>query len=90
MFALHCSTRFSYQFQFGYLYKSNALILLNSFLVAIVMRIYHGTPFSRILTSCFILEFLMTVATHMQGKLYAIMEICRTFDQIFKEHLDGV
>lgn len=26
----------------------------------------------------------------MQGKLYMIMEICRTFDQIFKEHLDGV
>ncbi|KAE9597821.1 putative dynamin central domain, dynamin, GTPase domain, GTPase effector domain, Dynamin superfamily [Lupinus albus] len=24
------------------------------------------------------------------GKLYAIMEICRTFDQIFKEHLDGI
>jgi len=26
----------------------------------------------------------------MQGKLYSIMEICRSFDQIFKEHLDGV
>lgn len=26
----------------------------------------------------------------MQGKLYAIMEICRSFDQIFKDHLDGV
>ena len=26
----------------------------------------------------------------MQGKLYMIMEICRSFDQIFKEHLDGM
>ena len=26
----------------------------------------------------------------LQGKLYMIMEICRTFAQIFKEHLDGV
>ncbi|RWW33950.1 hypothetical protein GW17_00001307 [Ensete ventricosum] len=24
------------------------------------------------------------------GKLYAIVEICRIFDQIYKEHLDGV
>jgi len=34
--------------------------------------------------------FLMIDSNHVQGKLYAIMEICRTFDQIFKEHLDGV
>ncbi|RWW76897.1 hypothetical protein BHE74_00014977, partial [Ensete ventricosum] len=26
----------------------------------------------------------------LTGKLYAIMEICRIFDQIYKEHLDGV
>lgn len=26
----------------------------------------------------------------LQGKLYMIMEICRAFDAIFKEHLDGV
>ncbi|KAK6947921.1 Dynamin GTPase effector, partial [Dillenia turbinata] len=25
----------------------------------------------------------------MQGKLYTILEICRAFDQIYKEHLDG-
>ncbi|KAH8516949.1 hypothetical protein H0E87_005057, partial [Populus deltoides] len=25
----------------------------------------------------------------LSGKLYMIMEICRSFDQIFKEHLDG-
>ncbi|KAF1872759.1 hypothetical protein Lal_00016596 [Lupinus albus] len=30
------------------------------------------------------------VAADAGGKLYAIMEICRTFDQIFKEHLDGI
>ncbi|RYR19633.1 hypothetical protein Ahy_B03g064486 isoform A [Arachis hypogaea] len=30
------------------------------------------------------------VAADAGGKLYAIMEICRSFDQIFKEHLDGV
>ncbi|KAM6583871.1 hypothetical protein CsatB_010873 [Cannabis sativa] len=30
------------------------------------------------------------IATDAGGKLYMIMEICRTFDQIFKEHLDGV
>uniref|UniRef100_A0A803M4T7 Uncharacterized protein n=1 Tax=Chenopodium quinoa TaxID=63459 RepID=A0A803M4T7_CHEQI len=30
------------------------------------------------------------VATDAGGKLYMIMEICRGFDQIFKEHLDGV
>ncbi|GAA0139740.1 membrane traffic protein [Lithospermum erythrorhizon] len=30
------------------------------------------------------------VATDAGGKLYMIMEICRTFDGIFKEHLDGV
>ncbi|KAH7519480.1 phragmoplastin DRP1B [Ziziphus jujuba] len=29
------------------------------------------------------------IATDTGGKLYMIMEICRTFDQIFKEHLDG-
>lgn len=30
------------------------------------------------------------VATDAGGKLYMIMEICRSFDQIYKEHLDGV
>ncbi|CAN0889691.1 Phragmoplastin DRP1B [Linum grandiflorum] len=30
------------------------------------------------------------VATDAGGKLYMVMEICRAFDQIFKEHLDGV
>ncbi|KAK1364230.1 Phragmoplastin [Heracleum sosnowskyi] len=30
------------------------------------------------------------IATDAGGKLYMIMEICRSFDQIFKEHLDGV
>jgi hypothetical protein len=30
------------------------------------------------------------IATDAGGKLYMIMEICRGFDGIFKEHLDGV
>ncbi|KAL1826933.1 hypothetical protein DCAR_0206041 [Daucus carota subsp. sativus] len=30
------------------------------------------------------------VAMDAGGKLYMIMEICRSFDQIFKEHLDGI
>ncbi|CAN1309306.1 Dynamin-related protein 5A [Linum perenne] len=30
------------------------------------------------------------VATDAGGKLYMVMEICRSFDQIFKERLDGV
>ncbi|NP_001311837.1 dynamin-related protein 5A [Nicotiana tabacum] len=30
------------------------------------------------------------IATDAGGKLYMIMEVCRTFDGIFKEHLDGV
>ncbi|KAF8026984.1 hypothetical protein BT93_E0032 [Corymbia citriodora subsp. variegata] len=30
------------------------------------------------------------IATDAGGKLYMIMEICRVFDQIFKEHLDGI
>ncbi|KAL4204813.1 hypothetical protein AMTRI_Chr01g134010 [Amborella trichopoda] len=30
------------------------------------------------------------VAADAGGKLYMIMEICRVFDQIYKEHLDGV
>ncbi|CAD5165577.1 unnamed protein product [Musa acuminata subsp. malaccensis] len=30
------------------------------------------------------------IAADAGGKLYAIMEICRIFDQIYKEHLDGV
>ncbi|KAK3194622.1 hypothetical protein Dsin_025932 [Dipteronia sinensis] len=30
------------------------------------------------------------VATDAGGKLYMIMEICRAFDQTFKEHLDGI
>ncbi|KAM7511893.1 hypothetical protein LguiB_010768 [Lonicera macranthoides] len=29
------------------------------------------------------------IATDAGGKLYMIMEICRAFDQTFKEHLDG-
>ncbi|KAM7472307.1 hypothetical protein LguiA_010490 [Lonicera macranthoides] len=29
------------------------------------------------------------IATDAGGRLYMIMEICRAFDQIFKEHLDG-
>ncbi|KAF5733513.1 DYNAMIN-like 1B isoform 1 [Tripterygium wilfordii] len=29
------------------------------------------------------------IATDAGGKLYMVMEICRSFDQIFKEHLDG-
>ncbi|XP_038875908.1 dynamin-related protein 5A isoform X2 [Benincasa hispida] len=31
-----------------------------------------------------------SIATDTGGKLYMVMEISRTFDQIFKEHLDGV
>ncbi|CAN4111445.1 unnamed protein product [Withania somnifera] len=30
------------------------------------------------------------IATDAGGKLYMVMEVCRTFDGIFKEHLDGV
>ncbi|KAL5701394.1 dynamin GTPase [Ranunculus cassubicifolius] len=30
------------------------------------------------------------VAADAGGKLYMIMEICRMFDQIYKEHLDGI
>ncbi|XP_034709828.1 dynamin-related protein 5A isoform X1 [Vitis riparia] len=30
------------------------------------------------------------IASDAGGKLYMIMEICRCFDQIFKEHLDGI
>ncbi|TXG50677.1 hypothetical protein EZV62_023201 [Acer yangbiense] len=30
------------------------------------------------------------IAADAGGKLYTIMEICRLFDQIYKEHLDGV
>ncbi|XP_077212562.1 dynamin-related protein 5A-like [Tasmannia lanceolata] len=30
------------------------------------------------------------IAADAGGKLYTIMEICRIFDQIYKEHLDGV
>ncbi|OAY83129.1 Dynamin-related protein 5A [Ananas comosus] len=30
------------------------------------------------------------IAADAGGKLYSIMEICRIFDQIYKEHLDGV
>lgn len=30
------------------------------------------------------------IASDAGGKLYSIMEICRLFDQIYKEHLDGV
>ncbi|XP_044503663.1 dynamin-related protein 5A-like [Mangifera indica] len=30
------------------------------------------------------------IAADAGGKLYMTMEICRSFDQIFKEHLDGV
>ncbi|KAJ4954688.1 hypothetical protein NE237_011471 [Protea cynaroides] len=30
------------------------------------------------------------IASDAGGKLYMIMEICRGFDQIYKEHLDGV
>ncbi|CAA2998616.1 dynamin-related 5A [Olea europaea subsp. europaea] len=29
------------------------------------------------------------IATDAGGKLYMVMEICRVFDRIFKEHLDG-
>lgn len=29
-------------------------------------------------------------STTMQGKLLLIMDICRAFDQIYKEHLDGM
>lgn len=35
-------------------------------------------------------ELIDDIFTKMQGKLYSIMEICRLFDQIYKEHLDGV
>ncbi|KAG6684796.1 hypothetical protein I3842_12G080600 [Carya illinoinensis] len=30
------------------------------------------------------------IAADAGGKLYMVMEICRAFDQIYKEHLDGV
>ncbi|XP_027335954.1 dynamin-related protein 12A-like isoform X3 [Abrus precatorius] len=30
------------------------------------------------------------IAADTGGKLYMVMEICRTFDQIFKDHLDGI
>lgn len=34
--------------------------------------------------------FTSNTLLFLQGKLYMIMEICRVFDGIFKEHLDGV
>lgn len=37
-----------------------------------------------------ILQGILVIANCMQGKLYMIMEISRAFDQIYKEHLDGV
>ncbi|CAL0318052.1 unnamed protein product [Lupinus luteus] len=30
------------------------------------------------------------IAADTGGKLYVVMEICRNFDQIFKDHLDGI
>jgi hypothetical protein len=33
---------------------------------------------------------LITLLHVIQGKLYTIMEICRMFDSIYKEHLDGM
>lgn len=33
---------------------------------------------------------ILIMPYNLQGKLYTIMEICRLFDQIYKEHLDGV
>ncbi|MED6187393.1 hypothetical protein PIB30_076023 [Stylosanthes scabra] len=30
------------------------------------------------------------IAADTGGKLYTVMEICRSFDQIFKDHLDGI
>ncbi|KAI3886831.1 hypothetical protein MKW98_017183 [Papaver atlanticum] len=35
-------------------------------------------------------RFGKPVATDAGGKLYSIMEICRLFDGIYKEHLDGI
>ena len=40
--------------------------------------------------SPFLDDLIVIDCFDMQGKLYMIMEICRGFDQIYKEHLDGV
>lgn len=36
-------------------------------------------------------EFINMLATEymFQAQLYTILELCRAFDKIFKEHLDG-
>jgi len=33
---------------------------------------------------------IIKALSYLQGKLYMIMEICRSFDQTFKDHLDGM
>lgn len=35
-------------------------------------------------------KYIDYTSSWLQGKLYTIMEICRMFDSIYKEHLDGV
>lgn len=34
-------------------------------------------------------EIVMFLSIMYQAQLYTILELCRAFDQIFKEHLDG-
>lgn len=40
--------------------------------------------------ACILQNVIMIDCTYVQGKLYSIVEICRIFDGIYKEHLDGV
>lgn len=70
-------------------FKDLCCILLEIFAVSYLLLFQHDF-LSYILVYARTIYFYYNFFCLVQGKLYSIMEICRIFDQIYKEHLDGV
>lgn len=41
------------------------------------------------LINCFVLFLIRVFSLYLQAQLYTILELCRAFDRVFKEHIDG-
>ncbi|KAK4789369.1 hypothetical protein SAY86_020688 [Trapa natans] len=70
------------------LFNCTILLTNNIWFVFVIHAAFHIS--CGIMTSLPLELLLIIGLLNAQGKLYMIMEICRLFDQNYKEHLDGV
>lgn len=56
-----------------------------------VLKVVFAGSVLKVVTGVFVLfNFIFTASIMLcQAQLYTILELCRAFDRVFKEHLDG-